>query len=36
MSYGIGGKQYVVTAAGGHSSFGTKRGDCVFAYALSP
>jgi quinoprotein glucose dehydrogenase len=34
MSYEVDGKQYVVTAAGGHSSFGTKRGDYVIAYAL--
>jgi quinoprotein glucose dehydrogenase len=26
--------QYVVTAAGGHGSFGTKQGDYVIAYAL--
>jgi quinoprotein glucose dehydrogenase len=34
MSYAIDGKQYVVTAAGGHGSFGTKAGDYVIAYAL--
>lgn len=34
MSYAAGGKQYVVTAAGGHGSFGTKIGDYVIAYAL--
>ncbi len=34
MSYAIDGKQYVVTAAGGHGSFGTKLGDYVIAYAL--
>lgn len=34
MSYEAGGKQYVVTAAGGHGSFGTKRGDYVIAYTL--
>lgn len=34
MSYAVGGKQYVVTAAGGHGSFGTKAGDYVIAYAL--
>jgi quinoprotein glucose dehydrogenase len=34
MTYAIGGKQYVVTAAGGHGSFGTKTGDYVIAYAL--
>jgi quinoprotein glucose dehydrogenase len=35
MSYAIEGKQYVVTAAGGHGSFGTKTGDYVIAYALA-
>jgi quinoprotein glucose dehydrogenase len=34
MSYAVGGQQYVVTAAGGHGSFGTKAGDYVIAYAL--
>jgi quinoprotein glucose dehydrogenase len=34
MSYEVDGKQYVVTAAGGHGSFGTKRGDYIIAYAL--
>jgi quinoprotein glucose dehydrogenase len=34
MSYSVDGKQYVVTAAGGHGSFGTKIGDYVIAYAL--
>jgi len=34
MSYAVDGKQYVVTAAGGHGSFGTKAGDYVIAYAL--
>lgn len=34
MSYSAGGKQYVVIAAGGHGSFGTKLGDYVIAYAL--
>jgi len=34
MSYAVDGKQYVVTAAGGHGSFGTKRGDYVIAYTL--
>ena len=34
MSYAIDGRQYVVTAAGGHGSFGTKIGDYVIAYAL--
>jgi len=35
MSYAIDGKQYVVTAAGGHGSFGTKQGDYIIAYALA-
>jgi quinoprotein glucose dehydrogenase len=35
MTYAIEGKQYVVTAAGGHGSFGTKSGDYVIAYKLS-
>jgi quinoprotein glucose dehydrogenase len=34
MTYAAGGKQYVVTAAGGHGSFGTKVGDYVIAYSL--
>jgi quinoprotein glucose dehydrogenase len=34
MSYSIDGRQYVVIAAGGHGSFGTKLGDYVMAYAL--
>ncbi|WP_458072190.1 glucose/quinate/shikimate family membrane-bound PQQ-dependent dehydrogenase [Rhodanobacter sp. BL-MT-08] len=35
MTYAIDGQQYVVTAAGGHGSFGTKIGDYVIAYKLS-
>jgi quinoprotein glucose dehydrogenase len=34
MTYALDGKQYVVTAAGGHGSFGTKLGDYVIAYTL--
>lgn len=35
MSYtGRDGRQYVVVAAGGHGSLGTKAGDSVIAYAL--
>jgi quinoprotein glucose dehydrogenase len=34
MTYAIDGRQYVVTAAGGHGSFGTKVGDYVIAYSL--
>ncbi|MBB5357447.1 quinoprotein glucose dehydrogenase [Rhodanobacter sp. ANJX3] len=35
MTYAIDGQQYVITAAGGHGSFGTKIGDYVIAYKLS-
>lgn len=34
MTYEHNGKQYVVIMAGGHSSFGTKLGDALIAYAL--
>ncbi|ABE36098.1 quinoprotein glucose dehydrogenase [Paraburkholderia xenovorans LB400] len=34
MTYEAKGKQYVVIAAGGHGSFGTRLGDYVMAYAL--
>jgi quinoprotein glucose dehydrogenase len=35
MSYlGADGRQYIVVAAGGHGSLGTKAGDAVIAYAL--
>lgn len=35
MTYtGADGRQYVVVAAGGHGSLGTKAGDAVIAYAL--
>lgn len=35
MSYvGTDGRQYIVVAAGGHGSLGTKAGDSVIAYAL--
>jgi quinoprotein glucose dehydrogenase len=34
MTYEWEGKQYVVIAAGGHSSSGTKLGDHVVAFAL--
>jgi quinoprotein glucose dehydrogenase len=34
MTYAVDGRQYVVTAAGGHGSFHTKTGDYVIAYAL--
>lgn len=35
MTYLYEGRQYVVLAAGGHSSAGTKLGDNVTAFALS-
>ena len=34
MSYAVGNRQFVVTAAGGHGSFGTKVGDYVISYSL--
>ncbi|WP_204848450.1 glucose/quinate/shikimate family membrane-bound PQQ-dependent dehydrogenase [Rhodopila globiformis] len=34
MTYSEGGRQFVVTADGGHGSFGTKLGDYIIAYAL--
>ncbi len=34
MTYQIGGKQYVVIAAGGHGSRGTTPGDYVVAFSL--
>ena len=34
MSYAVGGRQYVVVAAGGHGKLGTPLGDAVVAYAL--
>lgn len=34
MTYAVDGKQYVVIMAGGHGSFGTKKGDYLIAYAL--
>jgi quinoprotein glucose dehydrogenase len=34
MTYEQGGRQFVVTADGGHGSFGTRTGDYVIAYAL--
>jgi quinoprotein glucose dehydrogenase len=35
MTYAVDGHQYVVTAAGGHGSFGTRIGDYVIAYTLA-
>jgi quinoprotein glucose dehydrogenase len=34
MTYSVNGREFVVIAAGGHGSFGTKLGDYVIAYAL--
>jgi quinoprotein glucose dehydrogenase len=34
MSYEIGGRQFVVVAAGGHAKMGTTRGDYLMAFAL--
>ena len=34
MAYEINDKQYVVIMAGGHGSFGTKKGDYLVAYTL--
>ena len=34
MTYEVGGKQYVVIAAGGHGNLGTTLGDYVVAFAL--
>jgi quinoprotein glucose dehydrogenase len=36
MTYEIGGRQFVVIAAGGHGGLGTKQGDYVIAFALPP
>jgi quinoprotein glucose dehydrogenase len=36
MSYEIGGRQFVVIAAGGHGGLKTKQGDYVVAFALPP
>ena len=36
MSYELGGRQYVVVAAGGHAKLHTTRGDYLLAYALPP
>ncbi|MDN7350126.1 membrane-bound PQQ-dependent dehydrogenase, glucose/quinate/shikimate family [Acetobacter senegalensis] len=34
MSYEVGGKQYVLIAAGGHGGLGTRSGDYIIAYTL--
>ncbi len=34
MTYTLGGKQYLVIAAGGHGKLGTKQGDYVIAFRL--
>jgi quinoprotein glucose dehydrogenase len=35
MTYAVGGEQYVVIAAGGHSESGTSIGDSVVAFRLA-
>jgi quinoprotein glucose dehydrogenase len=35
MTYQLGGRQYVVIAAGGHATLGTRRGDHLVAFALT-
>lgn len=35
MTYQLGGRQYVVIAAGGHAGLGTRRGDYLVAFALT-
>ena len=34
MTYAVGGRQFVVQAAGGHGPLGTRLGDYLLAYAL--
>ena len=34
MTYEVGGRQYVVIAAGGHGKLGSKLGDYVLAFAV--
>jgi quinoprotein glucose dehydrogenase len=34
MTYRVGGKQFIVIAAGGHGTFGTPQGDSLVAFAL--
>jgi quinoprotein glucose dehydrogenase len=34
MTYSLGGKQYVVIAAGGHGKLGSKQGDSLVAFSL--
>lgn len=34
MTYRVGGRQFVVIAAGGHGTLGTKKGDAVVAFSL--
>ena len=36
ISYGVGGRQFIAIAAGGHGAMGTTRGDHVVAFALKP
>ena len=34
ITHSMGGKQYVVIAAGGHGKLGTRQGDYVIAFTL--
>jgi quinoprotein glucose dehydrogenase len=34
VTYDVGGQQYVVLTAGGHSMYGSTKGDSVVAYTL--
>jgi quinoprotein glucose dehydrogenase len=34
MSYSVGGRQFIVIAAGGHGTFGTPQGDSLIAFGL--
>ncbi len=34
MTYTVGGRQFIVVAAGGHGGFGTPQGDSLIAFAL--
>ena len=36
MTYSVGGRQYIVIAAGGHAVLGTRRGDWLLAFTLEP
>ena len=34
MTYRVAGRQYVVVAAGGHGTFGTRQGDSLVAFTV--